>query len=589
MFIAACLDITSAMLCYNVIVIKAVSAASRMGADLCTMAHLALYRKWRPLSFDDVVEQRHIVETLKNSVKNNSVSHAYLFCGTRGTGKTTLAKILARAVNCLNPVDGNPCNKCEICRGILDGSIIDVVEIDAASNNGVDDVRQIKDAVMYVPAVTRYKVYIIDEVHMLSTGAFNALLKTLEEPPESVIFILATTEPHKLPATIISRCQRFDFRRISVEGIRQRLETISQASEAEYEPSALTMIARLAQGGMRDAISLLDQCMTAGMGRITRDVVINVAGLAAAEMIDQLAEALVGRDITGALGLIDDALAGGRDLAPLCGQLLGWFRNLMLLKTGGEAQRLIDADDATLERMRKVSERISFEETVAIIRELSEAENRLKWSENQRILMEVTAVKICTRSLESADVDERIKLLESRMSFLEKKLGEIPAQSFAEEAGTGKTGMGLASPSPHPEPGTAAKHQKRRDPEARIKDEECSELEEWPQVLEYLRSTGRMKVYVYLLDTRCLLSGDSTAVVVVGRDEQLKKNILSRSESIEAIEEALENVTGRPVKVKVKDEVEIGLAEKDDPESDPVLEKVKRFAQDNGIRLDITE
>lgn len=400
-----------------------------MGADLLAMAHLALYRKWRPLKFDDVVEQRHIVETLKNSVKNNSVSHAYLFCGTRGTGKTTLAKILARAVNCLNPVDGNPCNECEICRGILDGSIIDVVEMDAASNNGVDDVRQIKEAVMYVPAVTRYKVYIIDEVHMLSTGAFNALLKTLEEPPESVIFILATTEPHKLPATIISRCQRFDFRRISVEGIRGRLETISKASNVEYEPSALTMIARLAQGGMRDAISLLDQCITAGGGRITRDVVISVTGLAAMEMIDSLAEALVDRDTPSALKLIDEALSGGRDLAPLCGQLVGWFRNLLLLKTGGDAVKLIDADEEELEKLRKVSEKISYDETVAIIKELSEAESRLKWSENQRILMEVTAVRVCTRSPEDADALERLKAsgIQDKQSGKETVRNRVPA------------------------------------------------------------------------------------------------------------------------------------------------------------------
>lgn len=558
---------------------------------MLAMAHLALYRKWRPLKFDDVVEQRHIVETLKNSVKNNSVSHAYLFCGTRGTGKTTLAKILARAVNCLNPVDGNPCNECEICRGILDGSIIDVVEMDAASNNGVDDVRQIKEAVMYVPAVTRYKVYIIDEVHMLSTGAFNALLKTLEEPPESVIFILATTEPHKLPATIISRCQRFDFRRISVEGIRGRLETISKASNVEYEPSALTMIARLAQGGMRDAISLLDQCITAGGGRITRDVVISVTGLAAMEMIDSLAEALVDRDTPSALKLIDEALSGGRDLAPLCGQLVGWFRNLLLLKTGGDAVKLIDADEEELEKLRKVSEKISYDETVAIIKELSEAESRLKWSENQRILMEVTAVRVCTRSPEDADALERLKLLEYRISSLEKKLSEIGSQPFAKGPETGKNEVTDAGR-------TEAYAETRAIPEESVEnhvsEEETGEktfgrLDEWPRVLEYLRSAGRMKIYVYLLDTRCLMADDSTAVVVVGRDEQLKKTILGRNENIEAIQEALLKVTGKNLKVRVKDETEIGLAEKDESEDDPVLEKVKKFAMDNGLKLDITE
>ena len=402
------------------------------------MAHLALYRKWRPLSFDDVVEQRHIVETLKNSVRNNSVSHAYLFCGTRGTGKTTLAKILSRAVNCLAPINGNPCNQCEICRGILDGSIVDVIEIDAASNNGVDDVRQIREAAMYVPAVARYKVYIIDEVHMLSTGAFNALLKTLEEPPESVIFILATTEPYKLPATILSRCQRFDFKRITTEGIRGRLETIAKAVGADFEPSALAMIARLAQGGMRDAISLLDQCIATGADRITRNVVISVSGLASLEMIDALGEALAGRDVTGALSCIDEALAAGKDLAPLCGQLVGWFRNLMLLQAGGDALRLVDADEVSLERLKIIAEKISREETLAIIRELSEVESRLKWSENQRILMEVAAVRICSRNLGTAGLPERISLLESRLDDLERKLRGISERTPVQGPEAGK-------------------------------------------------------------------------------------------------------------------------------------------------------
>jgi len=559
-----------------------------------TMAHLALYRKWRPLTFDDVVEQRHIVETLKNSIKNNSPSHAYLFCGTRGTGKTTLAKILARAVNCLHPVDGNPCNQCEVCKGILDGSIIDVIEIDAASNNGVDDVRQIKEAVMYVPAVTRYKVYIIDEVHMLSTGAFNALLKTLEEPPESVIFILATTEPHKIPATILSRCQRFDFKRISIQGICNRLEVIAKDMGISYEMSALTLIARLAQGGMRDAISLLDQCISMGTGKITRDDVIAVSGLTALETVDAIAEDLVDRNAPDALMHIDQAFLSGRDLAPLCGQLLDWFRNLMLLQTGGDALKLVDADETALERLRKAAGRISHEETVAMIRELSETESRLKWSENQRILMEVMVVRLCNRSLDTADIFERLKLLESRLDDLERKLNGIPEGSLLQKPVAAEPPV-----HPHmrdswteqPKSSLSDKADKKQADAARPESgfsHGRTELKEWPEVLEHLRSAGRMKVYAYLLDTRCFLVDGSTAVIVVGRDEPLKKNILTRNESLEAIEEALLKATGKPMKVKVKDEVEIGLAE-DAPGTDPVLEKVKRFAKDNGLNLEIME
>jgi DNA polymerase-3 subunit gamma/tau len=226
------------------------------------MSYTALYREWRPLVFEDVVEQEHIVKTLKYSVTAGRIAHAYLFCGTRGTGKTTMAHILSRAINCLNPQNGDPCNECEVCKGILEGSILDVLEIDAASNNSVDNVREIRDEVIYAPSTARYKVYIIDEVHMLSTGAFNALLKTLEEPPSHVVFILATTEPHKLPATILSRCQRFDFRKISVEGIVQRLDKVAHANGITFEKEALRLISRLADGALRDALSIMDQCMS---------------------------------------------------------------------------------------------------------------------------------------------------------------------------------------------------------------------------------------------------------------------------------------------------------------------------------------
>lgn len=561
------------------------------------MAHLALYRKWRPHSFDDVVEQRHIVDTLKNSVKNNSVSHAYLFCGTRGTGKTTLAKILARAVNCLHPVDGSPCNQCEICKGILDGSIIDVVEIDAASNNGVDDVRQIKEAVMYVPAVTRYKVYIIDEVHMLSTGAFNALLKTLEEPPESVIFILATTEPHKLPATILSRCQRYDFKRISLQGLSKRLETIVEAAGIDYEPPALHLIARLAEGGMRDAISLLDQCMAMGGEKITRDDVITVSGLTSFETVNALTEALVDRDVSCALTVIGEALSGGRDLAPLADQLVAWFRNLMLYKTGGDALKLIDLGQEEMEHLKGVSDRITYEETVAIIRELAEAGNRLRWSENQRILMEVTVVKLCTRRLDGNDSHEQIMLLESRLSALEKKLAGMSDSSLEPKPGlvarahsAGKK-PGVEQ-SRLPVSGTVEKEHddsKTHKGTPPVKKTYKNELKEWPAVLEELRSAGQMKIYVYLLDTRCLMADDSTAIVAVGRDDQLKKNILSRSESLEILREVLFKVTGIRMKVRVKDEAELGMIEQEEHDSDPVLEKVKQFAMDNGLTLDVTE
>lgn len=550
------------------------------------MAHMALYRKWRPLSFDDVVEQHHIVDTLKNSIKSDSVSHAYLFCGTRGTGKTTLAKIFSRAVNCRNPIDGNPCNACEICKGILDGSVIDVIEIDAASNNGVDDVRQIKDAVMYVPAVARFKVYIIDEVHMLSSGAFNALLKTLEEPPGSVIFILATTEPHKLPATILSRCQRYDFRRISLSGLSQRLKKITDDAGIQADDAALSLISRLARGGMRDAISLLDQSMTSGVSHLTREAVISVAGLAASDKVNALASALIDRDANRALSLLNDAVLEGYDLVPLCGQLIEWFRNLMLVKTGGDALRLIEWSDEELSVVRQSAVKATLEETVYFIRELSEAESRLKWAENQRILTEVTLLRLCGRNASGSAGDERIALLEARLSEMEKRLaGWKPDDSLAEDKGAAR---------PKPVPKAVTQSTEAPDPSIRHESSKAPVLQagpavrDWPDVIEYVQKSGRMKVYVYLMDTTCILQDDDTAIVLVSGEDGLKKTVLSRSDSIEIITEGLFKVMGRRFKVKVKDEKEFGKAAPPADE-DPVLEKVRHFAETNHIRLDIQE
>lgn len=538
------------------------------------MAHMALYRKWRPLTFEDVVEQRHIVTTLKNCIANNSISHAYLFCGTRGTGKTTLAKIFARAVNCLEPMDGNPCNQCRTCRGILDGSIIDVVEIDAASNNGVDDVREIKEAVMYVPAVTKYKVYIIDEVHMLSTGAFNALLKTLEEPPENVVFILATTEPHKLPATILSRCQRFDFKRITMEGLVSRLQVIADDCKIQADRSALQLIARLSEGGMRDAISLLDQCISLGKDVITRETVAEISGLTASKTIDEFSDAIVERDARRVLNAIKTAMDEGRDLQPLCTQVIEWFRNLMLIKTGGEALKLIEADDAELRPIREAAERISMERVLLVISELSEAENKLKWSENQRILLEVTAIKLCSAGIAQAGdcSNDAIAELESRLSKLEGK--------FSQMQGPVKQRKESASAPKQPEVKRTEKKEAAIEPGLKM-------LGQWPDIIEYIRSAGKMKIYAYLLDTSCRIS-DGTASVVVPGDDGLKKTVLSRNDSIEVIQEAIKNIMGLEVSVRVIDEKMLG-AEPRPSKEDPALEKIKKFAEENQIPLKIEE
>lgn len=548
---------------------------------------MALYRKWRPLTFEDVVEQRHIVTTLKNSIKNNTVSHAYLFCGTRGTGKTTLAKIFARAVNCTNPSDGSPCNECFTCKGILDGSIIDVIEIDAASNNGVDDVREIKEAVMYVPAVTKFKVYIIDEVHMLSTGAFNALLKTLEEPPANVVFVLATTEPHKLPATILSRCQRFDFKRITNKGIEERLKDIAKDCNVSIEDNAIGLIARISEGGMRDAISLLDQCITIGNTTITHKDVIEISGLSATEAVNRFAGAIVDKNAPVALNAIKEAMDQGRDLKPFCNQLILWFRNLMLFKNGRTALNLIDLSDEELEPIKEASNKIDLERTLNVVKELSETEGQLKWAENPRIIMEVTAVKLCSDiPVYGSTPNDVLAGFEIRLRQIEDRISQIQQGAIIQTDHTAKKTKPAKPVLKNVEPKEEKIPVKSKDNSSFAGEK--NKLQEWPDVIDYIRSENKMKVYAYLLDTWCFISKDGTANVVVQGDDTLKKTVLSRNDSLEIIKNAISHVLGKESKVKVLDEKMLSSISAED-ETDPVLERIKQFATENNIPLDIEE
>ncbi|MDY5972941.1 MAG: DNA polymerase III subunit gamma/tau, partial [Butyricicoccus sp.] len=374
----------------------------------------ALYRKWRPLRFADVIGQQHITDTLRAQMQSGRLSHAYLFTGTRGTGKTTCAKILARAVNCEHPVNGDPCNECPACRGILDGSVIDVVEIDAASNNGVDNVREIRDEVRYAPASVQKKVFIIDEVHMLSTGAFNALLKTLEEPPEHVMFILATTEIHKVPATILSRCQRFDFRRITPEDIAARLTEIAAAEQIELTPGGAKLIARLADGAMRDALSMLDR--TAGCSVVDEDAVSKSLGILGATDAAALMQSIKSSDLAGAIEAIGQAYDGGRDLAGVIDQLLGLIRDLLLVKTArGDVSNLI-SPAYTVSKLKTLGEGIASATLIAYSRILQDAVGRIKAASNRRVEAELCMVRLCTMGGEAYDsLAGRVEALEEKV------------------------------------------------------------------------------------------------------------------------------------------------------------------------------
>lgn len=384
----------------------------------------ALYRKYRPKNFHDVYGQDHVTSTLQNEINENRISHAYLFTGSRGTGKTTCAKILAKAVNCENSSNGEPCNECEVCKGLDSGAIYDVVEIDAASNNGVDNIRELREGANYTPSRGRYRVYIIDEVHMLSSGAFNALLKTLEEPPAHVIFILATTEVHKLPATILSRCQRFDFKRIQPETMAVRLKEVSNLEGMSLDDDAAVLIARIADGALRDGLSILDQC--AGRSKnIDASLVSQVAGLAGREVLHTLTDCICKRDSANALNIISDLYQNSYDMERLCVEMINHIRNFLIVKTVKKSRELIICTDDEYNLIIDGAKQFTLESIIYAIDLLQDSLTKIKSGANSRIEMEMTLIKLCEPRLEQSNdaLLDRISQLES----LVKK--GVPVQS----------------------------------------------------------------------------------------------------------------------------------------------------------------
>ena len=382
------------------------------------MSYMALYRKFRPDEFEDVKGQDAIVATLKNQIKSDRIGHAYLFCGTRGTGKTTVAKIFAKAVNCEHPADGSPCGECETCRSLAAGTSMNVIEIDAASNNGVDNIREIREEVSYRPTEGRYKVYIIDEVHMLSIGAFNALLKTLEEPPEYVIFILATTEAHKIPVTILSRCQRYDFKRISIETISSRLMELIKKEKWDVEEKAVRYIARMADGSMRDALSLLDQCASFYIGELlTYDHVLDVLGAVDTEVFSRLLRELLAFDVSAVIETVDELVMQGRELSQLSADFTWYLRNLLLVRCSDDMEDVLDVSTENLERLKEEAALIENDTLMRYIRIFSDLTNQLKYAAQKRVLLEITLIKLCRPQMETGTdtLLERIRAIEKQL------------------------------------------------------------------------------------------------------------------------------------------------------------------------------
>lgn len=497
------------------------------------MAYQALYRKYRPKDFSNVKGQEHIVKTLTNQIQADRIGHAYLFCGTRGTGKTTVAKIFAKAVNCENPGPHGPCGECAMCRAIEDQSSMNVVEIDAASNNRVDDVRQVIEEVQYSPAEGRYKVYIIDEVHMLSVSAFNALLKTLEEPPAYLIFILATTEAHKIPLTILSRCQRYDFKRIGVEEIAGRLEELLQREEIQAEERALLYIARQADGALRDGLSLLEQCISFYFGEtLTYENVLKVLGAVDHGVYHEMMEALLQGQVEGIVQVIGKVVEQGKDVTQFVNEFVWYLRNLLVVKTAENAGSLVDVPEESLSEMKEYAERIELPMLFRYIRILSELAGDMRYASNKRVLMEVAFIKLCRPQME-----RDYESLVNRLHNLEQMNEELQ-EMLESGAYTPVPPVGGSEPA-------APVLKKEIRPEA-VPEDVRSVVENWKQILGRVSPVTRRM----LEDVR--LSVSDSGALVMAFDQTTTAEYFKKEENQNELTESAGQLTGKEIKLDVR-------------------------------------
>ena len=504
------------------------------------MAYTALYRKFRPLTFDDMVGQEYNTKTLKNQIISGRVGHAYLFSGVRGTGKTSTAKIMARAINCLNPQNGNPCNECEICKEILDGSLTDIVEMDAASNNSVDDIRIIREEVNFLPTKAKYRVYIIDEVHMLSSGAFNALLKTLEEPPEHVKFILATTEPQKLPTTILSRCQRFDYKKISNSDIVKRLNIICKESNINITEEALNLIAILSEGAMRDAISILERCSQEETEQIEISKVKNLVGLPSTDIISKLTDAIFEHDEIEALNQTQKVIDDGKDLYNFVWEIIKYIKDVLLFKATGKVDLYSEEEK---DRIKEISEKASKDKILNIIYLFSDLERDIKWSTQKTIMLQTGIIKACSK-----ENNNGIEDLEKRINELEEKISSGNFNSNLSTTDNSRNSVSKENSKP-----IQKNDDEKKENDSRI-NPNGETLGAWQRVIDYLKKSGKIRLFTCLANTKAKQVGDMIIeVYFLNGLTAFNKTILEDSVNKNDLNQALVKILGKEMHVKYID------------------------------------
>ena len=513
------------------------------------MAYTALYRKFRPLTFSEIVGQEHITRTLKNQIIANRVGHAYLFNGGRGTGKTSAAKILARAINCLNPKDGEPCNECEICRGAINGSLTDIVEMDAASNNSVEDIRAIREEVNFLPTKAKYRVYIIDEVHMLSTGAFNALLKTLEEPPEHVKFILATTEPQKLPATILSRCQRFDFKRISNENIIKRLKIVCKESNIEITEEAMKMIAVLAEGAMRDALSILERCVQDGENKIDENKIRDLVGIPKITYVHNIIEGIIDYDVDKALEGVDIVLNEGRDITNLLWEMIKYVKDILVFKT---SKKLDLYTEEEIKQIEVLSEKLDKQRLINLVYKLSELESDVKWSTQKTIVFQAGIIKLCNKEAEvTGDLEERVERIEKYLKS-GKGINVNNTQINRPQNVIAERNNQINRVVQNNQTTNSSKAQSINIAQKKTTRNFSNKAEEyWPQIVSELKQNGKIVLCTSLNGTKANEINDMTVGIEFPNGmSAFDRTVLEKPENIKEISTLVSMACGKPMQIK---------------------------------------